>query len=283
MRVKEVMRSTNLQPSRLWRDQSIRWGAMAVLVALQACTAVPHKDPRDPMESWNRSVFAFNDTVDRAVVKPVATAYHRVMPHWVRTGIGNFFTNLDDIWSLVNNALQLRGQDTADSFGRVVVNTTMGLGGILDVASEMGMERHSANFGLTLGRWGVGPGPFVVLPLWGSSTLRDTLALSLDIQGNLVNSVQDVPTRDALTIVNVIDTRATYLKAGDVVDGAALDKYSFTRDAFLQRRRNQVYDGNPPDEDTTSWEAESPATTSAAAMAPASASAPAPASASAAQ
>jgi phospholipid-binding lipoprotein MlaA len=151
-----------------------------------------------------------------------------------------------------------------------VVNTTMGLGGILDVAGEMGMERHSANFGLTLGRWGVGPGPFVVLPLWGSSTLRDTLALPVDIKGNLVNSVQDVPTRDVLTVVSVIDTRATYLKAGDVVDGAALDKYSFTRDAFLQRRRNQVYDGNPPDEDTTSMDAEPAAT-------PPAASAPAPA------
>ena len=279
MSVNDVMRSTDRQTTRPWRDQWIRWSGVAALVALQACTAVPHKDPRDPMESWNRSVFAFNDSVDRAVVKPVATAYARVMPNWMRTGINNFFTNLDDVWSLVNNALQLRGADTADSFGRVVVNTTMGLGGLLDVAGEMGMERHSANFGLTLGRWGVGPGPFVVLPLWGSSTLRDTFALTLDIQGNLVNSVQDVPTRDGLTILNAIDTRATYLKAGDVVDGAALDKYSFTRDAFLQRRRNQVYDGNPPDEDTTSWDAEAPAITPAAATAPASASVPVSASA----
>jgi|JI10StandDraft_1071094.scaffolds.fasta_scaffold09060_12 phospholipid-binding lipoprotein MlaA len=256
MSANDVMRSTDPRTPMPWRDQLIRWSAVLAVVALQACTAVPQKDPRDPMESWNRSVFTFNDSVDRAVVKPVATVYARVMPNWMRTGINNFFTNLDDVWSLVNNALQLRGLDTADSFGRVVVNTTMGLGGLLDVASEMGMERHSANFGLTLGRWGVGPGPFVVLPFWGASTLRDTLALSLDIPGNLVNSVQDVPTRDALTIVSAVDTRATYLKAGDVVDGAALDKYSFTRDAFLQRRRNQVYDGNPPDEDTTSWDSE---------------------------
>lgn len=245
-----------------------RWAAVATLVLLQACAAVPNKDPRDPMESWNRGVFSFNDSVDRAVVKPVATAYHRIMPHWVRTGVTNFFTNLDDVWSFVNNVLQLRGQDAADSFGRVMVNSTMGLGGILDVAGEMGMERHPANFGLTLGRWGVGPGPFVVLPLWGSSTLRDTLALPLDVKGNLVNSIQDVPSRDALTILNVVDTRATYLKAGDVVDGAALDKYSFTRDAFLQRRRNQVYDGNPPDEDTTAMDAEPPAAPAVAAPPP---------------
>ena len=252
MSSQQVSRSLTPQTSSRLRMRAGRWGVLVVLAMLQACAAVPHKDPRDPMESWNRGVFSFNDSVDRAVVKPVATAYQKILPHWVRTGIGNFFTNLDDVWSMVNNALQLRGRDTADSFGRVMVNTTMGLGGILDVAGEMGMERHPANFGLTLGRWGVGPGPFVVLPLLGSSTLRDTLALPVDRQGNLLNEVQDVPTRDALTILNVVDTRANYLRAGDVVDGAALDKYSFTRDAYLQRRRNQVYDGNPPDEDTTS-------------------------------
>lgn len=251
MRLQDVTRPTGWLSAIRSRKQFIRWGGVAALVMLQACAAVPNKDPRDPMESWNRGVFRFNDSVDRALVKPVATAYARVTPSWMRTGINNFFTNLDDVWSLVNNALQLRGADTADSFGRVIVNSTMGLGGLLDIAGEMGMERHSANFGLTLGRWGVGPGPFVVLPLLGSSTLRDTLALPVEIKGNLVNSVQDVPTRDVLTVLNAVDTRATYLKASDVVDGAALDKYSFTRDAFLQRRRNQVYDGNPPDEDLT--------------------------------
>lgn len=269
MRAMEVTRSTSQHLQRLWQGRLIRWGTVAALLALQACAAVPNKDPRDPMEPWNRSVFEFNDTVDRAVVKPVAKVYARVMPNWMRTGINNFFTNLDDVWSLVNNALQLRGADTADSFGRVIVNTTMGLGGLLDVAGEMGMERHSANFGLTLGRWGVGPGPFVVLPLWGSSTLRDTLALPLDIKGNLVNSISDVPTRDVVTVLGVIDTRATYLKAGDVVDGAALDKYSFTRDAFLQRRRNQVYDGNPPDEDVNMDAEPAPAAPASVASAPA--------------
>lgn len=270
MRVmEEVTRSNGQQPMRLGRGRLIRWGTVAALLALQACASVPNKDPRDPMEPWNRSVFEFNDTVDRAVVKPVAKVYARVMPNWMRTGVNNFFTNLDDVWSMVNNALQLRGADTADSFGRVMVNTTMGLGGLLDVASEMGMERHSANFGLTLGRWGVGPGPFVVLPLLGSSTLRDTAALPVDIKGNLVNSVNDVPTRDALTILSAIDTRATYLKAGDVVDGAALDKYSFTRDAFLQRRRNQVYDGNPPDEDVNMDAEPAPGAPASAASAPA--------------
>ena len=256
-----------------------RWGMVALLAALQACAAVPHPNPHDPMESWNRGVFGFNDALDRSIVKPVATAYHDTLPNWLRTGVTNFFNNLDDVWSGVNNALQFRVQDTADSFGRFVINSTMGLGGILDVASEMSMERHPANFGLTLGRWGVGPGPFVVLPFLGSSTLRDTAALSFDVKGNLVNSISDVPTRDAVTLLNLVNTRSTYLKAGDVVDQAALDKYSFTRDAFLQRRRNQVYDGNPPDEedgsDITSTApaaaASAPASAPVAAQSPASA------------
>ncbi len=268
MKAMQMLSPANPLPLKTWRDRLLRWSALGVLIALQACASVPNKDPRDPMESWNRGVFGFNDAVDRAVVKPVATVYRDVLPHWMRSGITNFFTNLDDVWSFVNNALQLRGLDTADSFGRVVVNTTMGLGGILDVASEMGMERHSANFGLTLGRWGVAPGPFVVLPFLGSSTLRDTLALPLDAKGNPVYYVNDVPTRDALTLLNLVDTRASYLKAGEVVEGAALDKYSFTRDAFLQRRRNQVYDGNPPDEDTTSELTPEPAPAVTAAVAP---------------
>ncbi len=241
---KERLRHWTARPGRV-----VRWGLLAAVVMLQACATVANPDPRDPMESWNRGVFQFNDAVDRAVVKPVATAYRDVLPHWMRTGVNNFFGNLEDFWSGVNNALQLRGRDTADSFGRVLINTTMGLGGLLDVASEMNMERHSANFGLTLGRWGVGPGPFVVIPFLGSSTLRDTVALSVDIPANPVRRVEDNPTRDGLTLLNLIDTRATYLRAGEVVEDAALDKYSFTRDAFLQRRRNLVYDGNPPEED----------------------------------
>lgn len=234
---------------RLRPGRAARCCAVAAVVGLQACATVANPDPRDPLESWNRSVFKFNDAIDVAVVKPVAIAYRDVLPHWMRAGVGNFFNNLEDLWSGVNNALQLRGLYTAESFGRVLINTTMGLGGVLDVAGEMNMERHPANFGLTLGRWGVGAGPFLVIPLLGSSTLRDTAAMSVDIGGNPVRRIEDDATRNALTLLNLVDTRAAYLKAGEVVEEAALDKYSFTRDAFLQRRRNQVYDGNPPDEE----------------------------------
>lgn len=249
MTVLQMDLSPSQSPCRAWFERASRWSVLAVIVLLQACATVGNPDPRDPMESLNRGVFKFNDALDRAVIKPVAIAYRDVLPHWMRTGVGNFFNNLEDLWSGVNNALQLRVQDTADSFGRVMINTTMGLGGLLDIASEMDMERHPANFGLTLGRWGVGPGPFVVIPFLGSSTLRDTAAMSVDIKGSLVRHVDDGATRDTLTLLNLIDTRATYLKAGEVVEEAALDKYSFTRDAYLQRRRNQVYDGNPPDEE----------------------------------
>jgi phospholipid-binding lipoprotein MlaA len=236
----------------------VRLALLSLALALQACATVANPDPRDPMESWNRTVFQFNDAVDGAVVKPVATAYRDVLPHWMRTGVGNFFSNIEDLWSGINNALQVRGMDTAESFGRFVINTTMGLGGLLDIASEMGMERHPANFGLTLGRWGVGSGPFVVVPFLGSSTLRDAAAMSIDIGGNPVRQVKDDTMRNSLTLLNLVDTRAAYLKAGEVVEEAALDKYSFTRDAFLQRRRNQVYDGNPPEEEEAPYPGSTP-------------------------
>lgn len=225
------------------------WSVLVLAALLQGCASVPNPNPHDPMESFNRGVFGFNDAVDRAVLKPVATAYRDVLPPWMRKGVGNFFNNLEDVWSVVNNALQLRGRDTGDSLGRVMVNSTIGLAGLVDVASDLNIERHTADFGLTLGRWGVGAGPYVMLPLLGPRTLREVVAMPLDRQGNLVNHVSDVPTRDGLTILDVVQTRASYLQAGAVVDGAALDPYSFMRDAYLQRQRNRVYDGNPPDEE----------------------------------
>lgn len=232
-----------------YREHLGRWLVLVAVCLLQACATVAHRDPRDPLESWNRGVFQFNDSVDRAVVKPVATAYRDGLPVWMRTGIHNFFDNLQDAWSGINSLLQFRGVNAADNLGRFVINTTMGLGGLLDVAGEMGIERHPSNFGLTLGRWGVGEGPYLVLPLLGSSTVRDALGSGVDRGASIINNLPDSGDRDRLTVLGLIDTRATFLRAGDVVAGAALDPYSFARDAYLQRRRNQVYDGNPPDED----------------------------------
>ena len=241
--------ASNAAPLRARTVRGARLGLLCALAFLQACASVPNPDRRDPLESLNRGVFGFNDALDRAVVKPVATVYSVAAPRWVQTGVGNFFRNLEDVWSTVNNALQMRGQDTGDSMGRVMVNSTVGLVGLVDVASSLNIERHPADFGLTLGRWGVRPGPYVVLPLLGPFTLREIVALPLDMEGNLVNQVGDVQVRDTLTILNIVELRASYLKAGEVVEGAALDKYSFTRDSYLQRQRNRVYDGNPPEEE----------------------------------
>lgn len=228
----------------------LRWLALLAFTAfLQGCATVANPDPRDPLESMNRTVFGFNDAVDRAVLKPVATAYKQTLPSWTRTGINNFFANLDDMWSAVNNALALRGQAFGDSVGRVMVNTTIGLGGLMDVASDLNIDKHPATFNTTLGRWGVGAGPYVVLPLLGPYTLREVAALPVDRQGNLVNQVADEGTRTGLTVVDVVDTRSTFLDSEGVINGAALDRYSFIRDSYLQRQRNQVYDGNPPDEE----------------------------------
>lgn len=223
--------------------------AMVVLLALQGCATVAHPDARDPLESFNRSMFGFNEAVDSAVIKPVAKGYRAATPNWLRRGVGNFFNNLEDMWSVVNNGLQGRGQDFSDSVGRVMVNTTLGLLGILDVASELNIERHPADFGLTLGRWGVPPGPYVVLPILGPRTLREVAALPVDTAGEPLYTIGNQDAHTLLPLVDVIDLRAKYLNASDVLDGAALDGYTFRRDAYFQRQRNIQYDGNPPDED----------------------------------
>jgi len=225
-----------------------RAALVALTVALAGCASSPTAHPRDPLESFNRGVFQFNDTLDRAVVKPVATAYRDVLPSPVRTGVTNFFNNLQDVWSAVNNALQLKAEGAGNSLVRFGVNTVFGLGGLIDIASEMRIERHTEDFGQTLGYWGVGPGPYLVLPMLGPSTVRDTAALPIDFQGNLVSQVEHVPTRNSATALKLVNLRSQLLQATDMLDQVALDPYTFTRDAFLQRRRSAVYDGNPPDE-----------------------------------
>lgn len=223
---------------------------LACTLALGGCASGPQADPRDPLEPYNRAMYKFNDSLDRAVIKPVATAYKDALPYLVRKGVSNFFNNLQDVWSFINCGLQLKGEEAGDNFFRFGVNTLMGLGGLLDVASEMGIERHKEDFGQTLGHWGVGAGPYIVLPLLGPSTLRDSVALSFDAKGNAISRVQDVPTRNSLTVTRLIDQRAGLLQASGIMDQVALDPYLFTREAYLQHRRSAVYDGNPPDEST---------------------------------
>ena len=210
------------------------WAGLLVLAMLQGCATGPN--PRDPFEPFNRSVSRFNEGLDEAIVKPVAQAYQGVVPSPVRTGVNNFFGNLSDVWSFVNSVLQLKPQAATESLMRVSINTVFGLGGVLDWATEMGLERNRQDFGKTLGRWGVGTGPYLVLPVLGPSSVRDAGALVVDAQGDLVMHVDHIRTRNSLYVLRAVDLRANLLRAGDVLDQAALDKYSFTRDAYLQRR-----------------------------------------------
>lgn len=213
--------------------------ALALGSLLAGCASGPNRNPDDPLEPYNRKMSEFNETVDRAVLKPVATAYQEATPALVRTGVSNFFANLGDAWSFVNNSLQLRVEPAVTSFFRFAINSTMGLAGVLDVASEMGMDRYKQDFGLTLGRWGVPTGPYVVLPIMGPSTLRDTAALPVDMWGNPISVVDPVSARNSLYALRAVDARANLLRAGSVLDSAALDKYSFTREVYLQVRREE--------------------------------------------
>jgi phospholipid-binding lipoprotein MlaA len=216
--------------------------ALIALAALAGCAGIPGPNSRDPLEPYNRKAQQFNEQVDSIVLKPAATAYRENVPPIVRTGVANFFGNLQDVWSAVNSLLQFRMQDAEESLARVQINTIAGLGGIMDVASELNIEKHKEDFGQTLGRWGVPAGPYLVLPILGPSTLRDTAALPIDWQGDLVWRMAHTSERTSLYALRAVDRRANLLRLSDVVDQAALDKYSFTRDAFLQKRQSEVFD-----------------------------------------
>jgi len=221
--------------------------AILTATALLAGCAGFNTNPRDPLEPMNRHVMAFNDGVDAMVLKPTATVYRQAVPPLVRTGVSNFFGNLGDGWNFVNSLLQFKFQNAAENFMRLNVNTFFGLGGILDIASELNIERHKEDFGQTLGRWGVPAGPYLVLPLLGPSTLRDTLALPIDRKADPVHQVDSIDVRNSLYVLRAVDVRANLLRIGSVIDDAALDKYSFTRDAYLQKRRAEIVDSNDSD------------------------------------
>lgn len=218
------------------------------LFLLQGCASVSRvaTDPRDPWEKTNRQIYAFNDALDVMIARPVAKTYVEVVPQPLRTGAGHFLANLRDVWTLANTALQGKVQMTAETLMRIQVNTFFGLGGLLDVASEMRIPHHREDFGQTLAVWGMPSGPYVMLPLLGPSTLRDALAQGVDLNVDVPGMVWDSSTSRALGVLRVVDTRASLLMTVDAMRNAALDPYTFVRDAYLQKRRNDVYDGNPP-------------------------------------
>lgn len=223
-------------------------------------------DPRDPLESYNRAAFIFNDNVDQYVLKPVAQGYDAVTPDPIQKGVSNFFSNIDDVLVIFNDLLQLKFTQFASDTGRLIINTTLGLGGLIDWASDMGLEKHDEDFGQTLGYWGVPEGPYFVVPFLGPSTIRD-------VSGDIVDTAEfdpvwqqlhegfptvrrDESTAWTLKAVKTIDTRASLLRAEKILDEAALDRYSFIREAYLQRRLNLVHDGNPPQQEAIFDEAE---------------------------
>lgn len=224
---------------------SMRSAALVLGAALMlAGCAGPN--PRDPYESYNRAMFNFNDKVDTYALKPVATVYRDVTPSFVQTGVSNFFGNLSDAWSGVNNLLQGKGEDGMTDVTRFALNSTLGILGLFDIATPAGLEKHKEDFGQTLGVWGLESGPYLVLPLLGPSTVRDTVALPFDVAGDIWRYKDPTNVRNIGTGVRIVNVRAGLLDASSLLEDAALDRYEFFRDGYLQRRENQVFpDGNP--------------------------------------
>ena len=216
-------------------------------LALGGCASTQH-NPKDPFEPFNRGVYQFNDALDRAVVKPAAKGYNAVMPPPAKMMVSNFFSNLNDISVAINDLLQFKIVDAISDGGRLVVNTTVGLFGLVDVASAVGLKKHDEDFGQTLGRWGINSGPYLVIPFFGPSSIRDGVGLYVDSHPRVIQRIKPVDTRNQVFAASIVDKRASLLDKEKVLDTAALDRYSFFRDAYLQRRQSRVYDGDPPRE-----------------------------------
>ena len=260
----------------------VRRGALTLLVLVCAgCASVPPGTKvavnPDPWEAWNRKVFAFNEALDEAILKPVATAYVEALPPIVRRGICNFYANLADAWSAVNNLLQGKPVEAGQVAFRFGVNTVFGFGGVLDLASEMGIDRHYQDFGQTLGVWGMGPGAYLVWPLLGPSTERDSLALPLNYAASPMYLFNlNLAGQVGVWSLNLVNTRGELLGASRMLDDIALDKYIFVRDAYLQRRRGSIAnddEASPPPEDPDANPDAAPPAASASAPAPAASAA----------
>lgn len=232
--------------SKLHSVPALRWGRLllagASLVSAVGCATGPDANPQDPLEPFNRGVYRLNDALDTAVLKPVATAYQSVTPSPVQTGVNNFFGNLGDLWSAANAAMQLRPREAGENLMRFSVNSVLGLAGVLDIATEAGIPRTRTDFGQTLGRWGTPAGPYLVLPILGPSSVRDGTGVLVDLSVDPVSNLNDVSARNSLTALRVVDTRAGLLRATTLLEEAALDPYSFTRDLYLNRRQGQIDD-----------------------------------------
>jgi phospholipid-binding lipoprotein MlaA len=228
--------------------RSARSLAVAALILLAGCATVQNPDPRDPHESFNRAMFEFNEGFDEAIGKPVATVWKTVLPYEVRIRVRNFFSNIQDFMIGVNNLLQGKPDQASDDFARVLLNSTFGLAGLHDIASEAGLEKHNEDFGQTFAVWGMEDGPYFVWPFFGAHNLRDTFGLALDLVAAPVLAINDAGTRYWMAGVFLVNERADLLDATTILDDAAIDKYVARRDIYFQRRRDLIFDGNPPRE-----------------------------------
>lgn len=231
---------------------STRLGCVAVFALLASgCAVNQHTDPKnDPLEGFNRTMYSFNETVDKGLIKPIAVRYELFVPQPAQTGVGNFFNNLAYPIVIINSFLQGKFEQGAEDLQRFIYNSTFGLFGVLDVATPMGLEANNEDFGQTLGYWGVGRGFYLVLPFFGPSSVRDGVGLYVDVQADLLNHHSDVSERNQAWALKIIDRRARFLGAERVLKAAALDPYVFTREAYLQRRASLIRDGKPaPDEE----------------------------------
>lgn len=221
--------------------------ALGLLGLASGCATVAGpSNPKDPWERYNRGANEFNESLDRLVLKPAALSYEEGVPGFAQEGVTNFFSNLEDVGTGLNNLLQGKFVDGASDLGRFAFNTVVGIGGLWDVATPLGLEKHNEDFGQTLGWWGVPPGPYFVIPVLGPSTLRDAPSRYVDPSTVYSRAIDPQSIWYSAYALDAVRTRASLLKAEKVLDEAALDKYSFTRDAWLQRRQSKVYDGRPP-------------------------------------
>jgi phospholipid-binding lipoprotein MlaA len=235
-----------MTPSLLSRRLSLALGATLLLSGLSGCASFRNAAPGDPLEPVNRGIYSFNSTFDHYLFRPIAKGYDTVVPGPVKTGVSNVFQNAADMQSVVSGALQLKGAKVGDDLGRVMINTTFGLGGIFDLATPLGIERGNEDFGQTLGYWGLGAGPYLVLPFLGPSSARDVVGRYGDSLIDPVSAVSSVPVRNSLTGLRVVDTRVSLFPAEALMNQAALDRYTFLRSAYLQRRQSLVLDGKRP-------------------------------------
>ncbi|AGW92168.1 VacJ family lipoprotein [Cupriavidus sp. DF5525] len=236
----------------VYRGSAARRPAARLLAALAAavlagCATGPNANPRDPLEPFNREVAKINEDFDKGILRPVAEVYADYMPTPVQRAVENFFSNVSDVYSAVNNLLQGKPTRAAEDSMRVAMNSVLGIGGLIDIATPAGLPKYKEDFGQTLGVWGVPQGPYLVLPLFGPSTVRDTGGMLVDRQFDPSAYLYPVSLRNSLTGVRIVAGRAQLLGASNLLEQAALDKYSFLRDSYLQRRQYLVYDGNPPE------------------------------------